>query len=482
MNQLFRWHWLMAGLLWLAALPAAQASHIKGGDIAYASIASTTPNVPRYRVTLRLFRDIVGIDQPAVTLTGTVGACNSTDPRNFTLYSIAKSQAIRLAPVACAGGRADASSSFSTDVFYYTVDVDLPRAQWTLAFTADNRNGGIVNIAPPSSRNFYLAAFVDNRLITQDTSPTFLSTLSPSLQGNLAQSYSFSTYDADRDSVAYSLVESQEALNVQVPCGTAIAGAVSPHFQLNPATGAVIVPAGGVQQGNYLTAVRVSEYRQLAGTWQLIGAVTRDISYLAQNIANQPPSFTSLVVGAGAAQSPNQTIAVRPGQTVDLTLTAADPDAGQQLRFSSEATSIVPGLSLATLSATQARLTWQVPASLPLGFYTATIAVFDNGCPNSTVEQTLYFRVSNQPLAARPATNTETTAFPMPFRDQVQFRAASGGQLVLITDELGREVSRLRSQPDGRVLWQPATNLPAGLYLARAADGRPLARLLRAAN
>jgi hypothetical protein len=477
MNQLFRWHWLVAGLLWLATLPAAQASHIRGGDIAYTSIASTTPNVPRYRVTLRLFRDIIGVDQPSVTLNGTVGLCNSTDPRNFTLYNIPKAQSTRLAQVACVGSNSFFSSSFDTDVFLYNADVDLPRGQWTLSFTGENRNASL-----PAIHNFYVAAFLDNRVITQDTSPTFLSTLLPSLQGNLAQSYSFSTYDADRDSVAYSLVESQEALNVQVPCGTAIAGAVSPHFQLNPATGAVMVPAGGVQQGYYLTAVRVREYRQLAGSWQLIGAVTRDISYLAQNQANQPPSFTSLAVGNGATQPPNQTIAVRPGQTVDLTLSATDPDAGQHLRFSSEATNIIPGLSLTTLNATQARLTWQVPASLPLGFYTATIAVFDDGCPNSTVEQTLYFRVTNQVLATRHATDAASSAFPMPFRDQVQFQATTGGQVVFIVDEVGRTITQLRAGADGRVLWQPAASLPAGLYLARGADGRPLARLLHAAN
>ncbi|MDJ0365016.1 hypothetical protein QMK33_07615 [Hymenobacter sp. H14-R3] len=306
-----------------------------------------------------------------------------------------------------------------------------------------------------------------------------MSTAVPALQGNLAQAYSFSTYDTDRDSVAYSVVESQETLNPLVPCGTAIAGAVSPHFQLNPATGALLAPAGAVQQGLYAMAVRVREYRQLAGTWQLIGAVTRDIVYLAQNVANQPPIFTSLTVGIGAAQPPSQTIAVRPDQTLSLTLTAADPDAGQQLRFSSEATSIIPGLSLTTLSATQARLTWQVPASLPVGFYTATIAAFDDGCPNSAVEQTLYFRVTNQVLGTHPATDAETTAFPMPFRNQVQFKAASGNQLILIADALGRTVAQLHAGPDGRVVWQPASTLPAGFYVAR---GKLLARLLRAAE
>lgn len=479
MNALFRWRWLLAGLLWLSLQPAAHASHVIGGDIAYASVASTTAGVPRYRVTMRLFRDIIGVDQPTVQLTGTQGSCNSVDPQNFTIQ-VRKSQSTRLAQVGCPTGPYGGISYY--DVFLYAADVDLPRGQWTLSFTADYRSDGIRNIPNSLTTTFLVSASLNTTLAAENTSPTFLSALLPTLQGNLAQAYSFSTYDRDRDSVAYSMVESQTALNPLVPCSTPIAGAISPHFQLNPATGALSAPAGAVQQGRYALAVRVSEYRQLAGAWQLIGTVTRDIVYLAQNIANQPPSFTSLAVSTGVTQLPNQTITVRPGQTVNLTLTATDPDTDQQLRFSSEATNIIPGLSLATLNATQARLTWQVPANLPVGFYTATIAAFDNGCPNSAVEQTLYFRVTNQVLATRLATDAETTAFPMPFRDQVQFQAASGNQLILIADALGRTVAQLRAGADGRVVWQPASTLPAGLYVARNADGKLLARLLRAAE
>ena len=53
--------------------PAAMASHVRGADIAYTSVASTTPNVRRYRVTLRIFRDVSGVDQPVVTLSGIQG-------------------------------------------------------------------------------------------------------------------------------------------------------------------------------------------------------------------------------------------------------------------------------------------------------------------------------------------------------------------------------------------------------------------------
>lgn len=127
-----------------------------------------------------------------------------------------------------------------------------------------------------------------------------------------------------------------------------------------------------------------------------------------------------------------------------------------------------------------------LPATLPPGRYTATVAVFDDGCPlNASEEQTFSFLVSvpGTPLAGRPALPPAGgAAFPMPLREQVQFHAAAGGQVVTIVNELGRVVARLQAGADGRVRWQPTPTLPAGLYVARGAAGRPLARLLRAAE
>jgi hypothetical protein len=171
---------------------------------------------------------------------------------------------------------------------------------------------------------------------------------------------------------------------------------------------------------------------------------------------------------------------VQPGQAVALALEAADPDASQTLRFESQAPGIIPGLSLQTTGTTSAQLTWQVPATLPPGRYTATVAVLDNGCPNASEEYTFSFLVAAQPLATRADRSLEVAAYPTPFREQVQFTTAPN-QAVILVDALGREVARLTSAANGLVRWQPAPTLPAGLYLARSASsGQPLARLLRA--
>jgi hypothetical protein len=56
-----------------------------------------------------------------------------------------------------------------------------------------------------------------------------------------------------------------------------------------------------------------------------------------------------------------------------------------------------------------------------------------------------------------------------------------GIQDLTTRDYLGRAVATVRSRPDGSVHWLPAAAPPAGLYLARSADGSQTVRLLRRA-
>ena len=482
MSWFFRFRWLLALLLGAGGLRAAHATHIIGGDIAYAPVASTTAGVPRYHVTVRLFSDASSaVQQTDVDLTCNRGSCNAAATDYFTVNIRRTLSPPPLLTTSCAPG---APGRAYYTIFFET-DVDLPRGQWTLSVYMENRSANVVNVSNSVNTGFYFSAFLDNALAAQNSSPRFLSNLVPYISSNATQRYSFSTFDIDGDSLVYSLVTPQSGIRPAPLCGTDVPNFVPAQFQLNAATGALTAPAGSVRQGVYAIAARVHEYRQINGRWQLIGYVGRDIDYLTYTATNLPPYFTGFTLANGPAQLPGQVIPVRAGQAVSLTLSAADPE-GQALRFSTDATSVVPGLRLTTLGATQAQLTWQVPATLPPGRYTATVAVFDNGCPlNASEEQTFVFQLGDPgaALADRPALPPAGGgAYPMPFREQVQFRAAAGGQAVTVVDELGRVVARLSAGPDGRVQWQPAPTLPAGLYVARGADGRPLARLLRAGN
>ena len=475
--------WLAALVLWLGPL-LAHATHILGGDISYSPVASTTAGVPRYHVTSIMYRDASpgSVMQPTIQLVCSRSGCGSAAATGSFSLTVPVSQIATTYSLGC-----PTSAGYFYQVLLYETDVDLPAGQWTLSVAEYNRSADIQNLTNSITAGYYVSTYLDNALVGQNSSPRFLSTLLPFLCNGLAQRYSFSAFDSDGDSLVYQFRQPEQPtqpLNSPVvySCGATIAGTLSPHFQLNAATGALTALPVSVQQGRFAMAARVSEYRRINGSWQLIGYVTRDITYLAVGSLNQTPRFTALRLnGASTTQPLGQTIRVQPGQSVALALDAADPDAGQTLRFESQAPGIIPGLSLQTTGATSAQLTWQVPATLPPGRYTATVAVLDNGCPNASEEYTFSFLVAAQPLAARPSRSLEVAAYPTPFREQVQFQTSAGGQAIVVVDALGREVARLTSAADGLVRWQPAATLPAGLYLARSAtSGQPLARLLRA--
>lgn len=478
MRTTFHFRLLAALGLWLGTLLAAHATHITGGELLYSPVASTTAGVPRYHVTTRLFRDVFKIQQPIIALTCSYNGCVATAPGSFTttMLQTPVTATYRL-------GCAAAPLYYTYEVDVYEVDVDLLRGQWVLSTSVPNRIPNLINVSSSVNTGIYLSAYLDNALVSQNSSPKFLSTLLPYVPSVETQRFSFSAFDSEGDSLAYQFVLPQQKLPLTAVCGTTLPGAIqAPHFQLNAATGALNAPVLTAPQGYYALAARVNEYRRVNSSWQLIGYITRDITYVAFRSANQTPRFTSLALNGATAPTPlGQLIRVQPGQAVTLALTAADPDAGQTLRFESQSPDVIPGLRLQTTGPTAAQLAWQVPTSLPPGRYTAAVAVLDNGCPNASEDYTFSFLVAPQPLATQPGQRAETTAYPLPFREQVQFEAG-GAQVVSIIDALGRIVAHLNSPADGRVVWRPAPTLPAGLYVARGADGWLLARLQLAAD
>ena len=462
--------WLLALVLVLGNLPGAWASHMLGGDITYAPIASTPVGVPRYHIVVRRFMNFHTDGSLTTTLTATQGSC-ATPTATFTVQ-VPRTQTLNGINLACN----NMLNVPAYEIAVHEIDLDLPTGEWLLGVTEAARSTGTLNLPNSGSYNFYVSAYVNTGITPRSTSPKFESLLLPFVSPSALTPYSFSTFDTDGDSLRYELVPPAAS------CTQNITATLTPHFGLHTGTGALLPTATTAStQGPYNVTVRVHEYRKLAtNRWALIGYVTRDITYLVVTASNQPPTFTTMQVNGGAAQSLSLPISIVPGQPVTVTLQATDPDAGQTLRFTSLAPSVVPGLSLAQVGTTNSvQLTWQVPTTLPPGRYAIPVAVLDNGCLyNYNDERTLVFVVPSTALATR-ARAAATDVFPVPFREQVQFTTAPNQAVVLIY-ALGREVAHLTSAANGLVRWQPAATLPAGLYLARSASsGQPLARLLR---
>jgi hypothetical protein len=462
--------------LFLTLTLPAWATHIVGAEISYTPV----PNNNRsYLVTAKFYRETLNtqVDFAAeVDLYCRLNGCSAADPSNFTARLTRISRSF-VTYVGCSGGP-------TVELQTFVGQVTLPQVGlWTMSLFAENRTSSIMNLSNSNMYTLYADAQVNVlNSMPANTSPVFSSTLLPSICGSQFHRFSCATFDADGDSLTYRLVLPQgtNTNGNPDPCPISIPVTPSPHFTVNSATGELSTIPFTLTLGNYIMAVRVDEYRKVAGQWTKIGSVMRDIMYpVRSNSGNVNPVFTGLTVGS-ATQPLDQVVRANPGQTVSLILTAADQNAGQILRFSTDAA--IPGVTLQTVSPTQVRVTWQVPATQALGRYTLPVLVADNACPtNGTDVGTLTIQVTNQVLstaAGRP--RLVLAAYPVPFREQVQFRlAAAGTQSVQVLDGLGRVVAELRSQADGTVSWRPAASLAPGLYLARTADGQQVARLLR---
>jgi hypothetical protein len=417
------------------------------------------------------------------------------------------------------------SSTYEMQV--YDGLVTLPPASWQMRIVAENRTGSIYNLARSAEQALHLEATLNNSspASRQNFSPRFTTYTLPVLCQQQRHNYSFSAFDANGDSLAYHSVQPQSSqLGSPLVCGTPIPypapsdfsftdpvtntlitspavqlsvafpllsfevvnGTARPLFDLNPATGELSTQPR--QAGLAAVAVRVDEYRRLDASqpraWTHIGSVTRDVVYTVfTNTGNHNPGLVAVTVAGSSTQLLNKPVAARPGQTVAVTLTGADADAGQTLQLSTDAGALVPGLSLKAAGTGQAVLTWEVPATLPPGRYPLAVTVADNACPLKGSEvYTLVFEVGAQSSLATAGAQEQVTAtaFPQPFQEQVRFRASAGP--VTITDGVGRVVSRLLAPASGWCTWHPAATVPAGIYFAKTTGVKSAVRLVYAGN
>jgi hypothetical protein len=417
----------------------------------------------------------------------------------------------------------------------YEVEVTLPpKAEWRITVN-DSARPATANLV--GQNNIHYEATLRNAAGGQtilNNSASFATIQTQFVGWKLNTTFSHLATDADGDSLVYSLVQPLANCGDPVPyrnisilgpyidlsaggvsCMATIVGGTAytptfplasyditgncplktatPYFVFDPATGSMSFrpllynQAVDSPENKYVVVVQVDEYRRLNGTYTLIGSTRRDMIFIVVDCgANQNPSLAQLRVNNSTTTLPiNTVIPVTAGQLVSLQLIGTDPNNTQIVTMSSNAEQVLPNADfVASSPSTQptASLNWLPPTSLRSGLYYCTVTTTDNACPiKGTTQQTLTFRVTNTTLATKATHNTTSlAAVPTPFQGKVSFTLANPGvQTVLVFDHLGRQVAELKSRPTGEVIWQPGTGVAAGLYLARSADGRQVARLLR---
>jgi len=177
-------------------------------------------------------------------------------------------------------------------------------ANYTISFTENWRNAGILNISKGSSGEtpFYVETQINiDPLLGANTSPQFLSP--PIDNGNLNQIYTHSpaAWDANGDSLSFQLITPQSQKGATVP-NYVLPSQVPPasgnaSFTINPQNG-LITWDKPVKEGLYNIAFRVNEWRN----GFLIGYVVRDMQInivFSENInpVLEIPNDTCVIAG-----------------------------------------------------------------------------------------------------------------------------------------------------------------------------------------
>ncbi len=529
---------LFALLLLVAGLtPLAHASHIQGGTLTYTALGNN-----QYRVVLKHFRDCSGIPAPAnATLN-----CRNNSPC-ISPVVVSATMARQGNPVygnqycATLSGICTQSGPANYEANTYVATVTLPPAATWVLSSEDCCRPGTANLT--GNNSFRFETVLHNQVTVGGATQTIANT--SAVASNLPVFFipwkqlsilGNSAFDADGDSLVYSLVNPLENCGVSSPyaprpAGQYVTGIISqsplcifsptalpalytaalpvnvtidttgacplrtstPRFQFDAATGSIAlepaiydaVAPSADGRNKYVVVVQIQELRRLSGQWVEVGVTRRELFLTVYDCGtNVPPALArtaTLHIGTARRTQPlNQVIPVLAGEPVVLDLIATDRNAGQSVTMSL-AYNAVPGAVLNTTGAGLARLTFTPPQNLPSGTYRVAVTAEDNNCPLKGHEtQTLVFRVSATTLSTRAGrAATAVAAWPTPFAGAVQFQLpTSGAKTLTVTDALGRNVATLLTSATGAGRWQPDAGLAPGLYLARTADGSAVVRLL----
>lgn len=522
---------LLAGLTLGFAHPA-RASHAQGGSLTYTSLGGNS-----YRIRADFFRECSGTIVPAAVGVNCQTTCNG--PAVTAMLSIVGQPVIgtpygsAFQPLAVCplNGQVPAVIQANFVALRYEGTVTLPPNQWVLSLE-ENARPQVANLSSPNTLR--LEASLDNRT-RANTSVTFSSIPAffvPNEQPNLQH---LGAFDADGDSLAYSLVRplggcnfyegyalypaglcQTNVISTTPPClltcpaitrysaripiavrvdtvGTCPFKTAAPRFAFDSLSGALAFTPGRyvaappvIGNNEYVVAVQVTEWRKVGATYVRMGFVRRDMFWVVYNGTNAAlPRLAPTVTVQHGTQTTTQPlsapVAVRVGEPVVVSFTATSTLTATPLSFTLEQNT-VPGATVQNgPAAGSGRLTFTPPLGLTAGTYRVSLTVTDDANVRNLITVPVAFRAYGGVLASRSgAAALRELASPNPFTQQVQFQLAQAGvQSLVVCDQLGRVVAHLRSLADGRVQWQPGAEVPAGLYLARTADGRHTVRLLR---
>lgn len=267
-------------VLMIASVTPSQATHIRAGEIIAERISTQTLT---YRIT------VVGYTDTRSTVVFGPGEIDFGDGRSEVLNTESDFNLTE-----------NLGNNIEKNVFVITHTYQGP-GNYTIRFMEFNRNANTLNMDQSVDTPFYIETMISiDPFLGVNNSPIL--TIAPVDNGAVNQTYIHNpgAYDPDGDSLAYVLDVPKQAFqrevnNYRSPASgefsfTQQDGTTPPFLELDPVTGDLIWDAPGIA-GQYNVAFRIEEWRLVAGEWERIGYVLRDMQIIIENTDNRRPEL-----------------------------------------------------------------------------------------------------------------------------------------------------------------------------------------------
>lgn len=412
-----------------------RASHAMGAEINYECIGNN-----QYRITMYFYRDCFGISAPPQMLIDITSSCFAADTLMLNPVSPVPIQISTVCPTeltSCNGG-----AFTGIEMWEYQGIVTLPGdcADFTFAHSEASRNAAITTITGSGSDNQYVYSLLNNTNGLCNNSPFFGSPPVPFACVGQSFCYTNSAYDADGDSLVYSLITPLigPGLTVTYLSGyTATQPLVSsPPVTFNSTTGVMCMFP--TQPDVTVFAILVSEYRNGV----LIGETERDVQLTINNCNNSVPLITGINGTLGS------TMNACPNIPVNFHMYAMDNDVADLTVLSWDGG--IPSANFITSGTHRdtAQFSW-TPSSSDVGSipHCFSASVIDDHCPYfGTSSKTFCITVlpSTDPFCLSLGMNSienlqRLVIYPNPATENIQIKASHPGELKIF-DEAGRIV------------------------------------------
>ena len=277
-------------LFTLFLMQPVNASHMMGGQITIKPISGLD-----YLVTYTAYRDMTGIQ---ISVVADLKVTDSLTNTTFNV-SIPYSNVSVLVPL--------------VEEYIYVGTITFPHpGNWTISYEECCRNSALLNMNP-NCHYFYTNIMVDSL----NSSPQFLNPPIVVAQENVPFFYNPLPYDADGDSIAWSLDIPLDCSNVPSTNYTLPPSDTLLPFSLNNITGEVSFLPKLI--GNFQVSVRVHEYRNGVE----IGTISRDMQIIVVPSINSP---AAAILNTNIPSGGNKIYNLSPGANATMTVNVYDPD------------------------------------------------------------------------------------------------------------------------------------------------------------